>query len=87
MSYGFLVTLEKLQKAAISFHMSVCLSVCPSARTEQLGSHETACHEILYLFIFKNLSIIFNFHHTRTRITGTLHEDQYTFCRILLRSS
>ena len=37
----------KLQKAIISFVMS------PSARKEQLGSHWTDFHEILYLSIFR----------------------------------
>jgi len=29
------------------------MSVCLSVRTEQLGSHWTDCHEILYLIIFR----------------------------------
>jgi hypothetical protein len=40
----------KLRKATIDF-MSVCLSV----RTEQLGSHWTDIHEILYLSIFRKI--------------------------------
>jgi hypothetical protein len=42
----------KLRKVAISFDMSVCPSVRPSVRKEQLGSHWTDFHEILYLRIF-----------------------------------
>jgi len=45
---GFLGTFAKLQKASISFVMSVC----PSVRMEQLGSHWKDFHEILYLSIF-----------------------------------
>jgi len=35
----------KLRKVTISFVVSVCLFVCPSARTEQVGSHWTDFHE------------------------------------------
>ena len=41
----------KLRKAAISFVMSVRLSI----RTEQLGSHWTDFHEISYLRIFRKI--------------------------------
>ena len=44
--------LAKLRKATITF-LSVCLSVCPSIRTERLGSHWTDFHEIWYLGIFR----------------------------------
>jgi hypothetical protein len=53
-----------------------CLSVLPSVRMERLGIHWTDFHEIWYLNIFRK-SI--EFHSNRTKITGTLHEDQYTF--------
>jgi hypothetical protein len=43
---------SKLRKATISFVMSVCLSLCPSVRKEQLVSHCIYCHEIWYLRIF-----------------------------------
>jgi hypothetical protein len=36
----------KLRKATISFVMSVCLSVCPSVRMEQLGFHWTYFYEM-----------------------------------------
>ena len=58
-----------------SFLLSVCASVC----VEQLGSHGTDFHEILYLSVSKNLSRKFKFHWFLTRITRTLHEDQYTY--------
>ena len=47
---------EKLRKATVNFVMSVCPSVRPPARMEQLGSHWTDFHEISYLSIFENLS-------------------------------
>ena len=55
--------------------VSSCLSVRPSLRIEQLGSHWTDFHEIWYLSIFRKLPRKF----TLTRITGTLHGYQYTF--------
>jgi ABC-type arginine/histidine transport system permease subunit len=46
---GLLGTFVKLWKATIGFVISVCLSV----RMEQLGSHWTDFHEILYVTIFR----------------------------------
>jgi len=46
---AFLRAFVKLQKAAISFVMWVCLS----ARLLQLGTHWTDFHEISYLDIFR----------------------------------
>jgi len=80
---SFLIAFTKLRKAAISFVMS--LLPCPSVRTEQLDSDWKDFYEIWYLNIFENLSKIFKFHYNLTRITGTSHEDQYTFM-ILSRS-
>ena len=48
----FLGSLAKLRKATISFDMYV-LSVRPSIRMEQLGSHYKDFREILYLRIFR----------------------------------
>jgi hypothetical protein len=45
----FLGAVANLRKAAIS----VVISVCPSVRIEQLGSHWTEFHEIWYLSIFR----------------------------------
>jgi hypothetical protein len=42
----FFGTFAKLRKTTISFVMSAHLSVCPSVRMEQLGSHWTKFHEI-----------------------------------------
>jgi hypothetical protein len=55
--------LVKLQKATISFIMSVCPSVHLSIHMEQLGSHWTDIYKIWYLNVFfksvtKNLNFI-----------------------------
>ena len=69
--------------------MSVCLSVCLFVHMEELGSHWMSFHEIWFSVLLKNVSIQFKFHYNLTIITGTLHEDRYTFviisCWILLR--
>ena len=51
----------ELQKANISFVMSVCLSIRPSARMELFGFHWTELHEIWWAF-FENLSRKFKCH-------------------------
>jgi hypothetical protein len=56
--YIFLRAFAKLQRDTISFVMSVCLSVCLSVRLEQLDSHWTDFHEILYLSIGKSVEKI-----------------------------
>jgi hypothetical protein len=43
----------KLGRATIGFVLSVCSSVRPSVRMEQLRSHWTDFHEIWYLSIFR----------------------------------
>jgi hypothetical protein len=54
--------------------------VCPSVCMEQLGSNRTDFHEIWYLKVTgENLPRKFKFHYILTTITGTLHEDRYTF--------
>ena len=45
--------LQNLQKVSINFVISVCLSVCPPKRTEQLGFQWKDCNEIWYLRIFR----------------------------------
>ena len=52
------------------------MSVSLSLRKQQLGSHRTDFHEICYKGLFENLSKKFKYHQNRTRIQGTLHEDQ-----------
>ena len=46
---------------------------------EQLGFHWTDFHEIWYLMIFRKFVEKYQLSWNGTRITGTLHEDQYTF--------
>jgi hypothetical protein len=67
-----------LQELTVDFVMSVCLSVCPSVRMEVLCSHRMDLHEFWYLSIFENISRKLKLHQNRTRITGSLQEDQYT---------
>ena len=63
----FLGAFAKLRKANNNF----IRFVRPSVRMEQLDSHWTD--------FFESVSRKFLFHYNRTRITSTLHEDQYTF--------
>jgi hypothetical protein len=55
LTYTFLGAFEKLRKAAISCAISVRLSVSvrPSVRMKQLGTHSTDLREILYFTIFR----------------------------------
>jgi hypothetical protein len=46
---------------------------------EQLGSHGRIFMNSNIRLFFENVSRKFKFHLNLTRITGTLHEDQYTF--------
>jgi len=55
---SFLDAFAKFRKAAISLVMSVSLSVCPSVRLEQLGSHWADFHEINVRIFFENLEKI-----------------------------
>jgi len=45
----FVGAFAKLRKADLNFVMSACLSIRPSVRMEQLGSHWREFYEILYL--------------------------------------
>ena len=49
----FLDAFANLGKTTFSFVLSVCLSVRPSVRIEQLGSHWTDFHENRYFNIFR----------------------------------
>ena len=51
-SFPFLGALTKLRRVTIGFVMSVCLTVRPSVRTEQLSSHWTDFHDIWYFRFF-----------------------------------
>jgi hypothetical protein len=65
----------KLRKVTNSFIMSVS----PSARMEQLGSHWKDFSEIWYLSTIRGSVEKIQVSLNRTRITGTLHEDLCTF--------
>jgi hypothetical protein len=52
--HSFLGAFAKVQKRLSA---SLCLSVCPSHRTEQLGSHWKDFHEISYLRIFGKICL------------------------------
>jgi len=64
-----------LQKATISFVMSVCPN-------EQLGFSRMDLMKFNIWEFFENLSRKFKFHYNRTRITGPLHGDQCKFMKI-----
>ena len=70
-----------LQKATISFVMSVRLSVRPHGRT--LMTFDIR----LFFFFFENLSKKFKIRYNLTKIKGTLHEHQYTFFSYISVSS
>jgi len=69
---------HRLRKATASFITSV---LCPYGITPP---HWTDFHKTWYLGIFRKLPRKFTFHWNPTRITGTLHEDEYTFLIISL---
>jgi len=71
----FSAVFAELEKATLSFVMPVRLSF----HTEQLGYQWADFHEILHIVFFENLPRKFKFYYNLTRITDTLHEDQYTF--------
>jgi hypothetical protein len=74
-SQTFWRSFAKLQKREISYTMYVR----PSVRTNQLDSLWTDFHEVWYLSIFRKAVGEIQFHQNRTRTTGILHEDAYTF--------
>jgi hypothetical protein len=49
--------LAKMRKAVISFIMSVCLSICPSVRMGQLGSHWRNFNETWYFSIIPKIIV------------------------------
>ena len=63
-SMVFLCALTKLQKATVSFTMSISVSfsIHPSVHMEKLGSNWVDFHEILYLRIFQKSVRGFKFH-------------------------
>jgi len=63
------------------------MSVCPSVRMQQLGSHWTEFYGILYLRFFSPEipSRKSKFHSSLLKLTGSLHEDLCTF--VIISSS
>jgi len=78
-TFVFLGVFAKLRKATLSFVMSIRLPLGPSVRIEQLGSHSMEFNEIWYLIVYRTSIEKFKFYSNRTKITCTLHEDQYKF--------
>jgi hypothetical protein len=69
----------KVQKAPISFIVSVCQCVCLLAVCiEQIGSHWMDFVKFGIWLLFKNPSRKFGFHYNLTRITRALHQDLRT---------
>ena len=68
----------KLRKATISFVMSVCPSVRPSAWNNSAPTGRIVMKVDIWVF-FENLLRKFKFHYNREKITGSSHEDKYTF--------
>jgi hypothetical protein len=64
------------------YYLRRVFSVRPSVRMEQLSSHWTDFHYLLYLRIFRKYVDNNHFHSNLTRITGTLHEDLCSFVTI-----
>jgi hypothetical protein len=63
--------IEQPRKARTCFIMSVC----PSIRMNQHGSHWMHFREISYWDFYKNLSRNSKFGSNRANVWGTLHED------------
>ena len=76
MNEKYLGVFTKLRKATTNFVMSVC----PPVLMKQLGYKRTDFSwNVKFDYFFLKSIQNFNFYQNLTRITGTLHEDQYTF--------
>jgi hypothetical protein len=66
---------------------SSCLSVCPQ---EKLGSHGQIFMKFRICVFFEKFERKFKFNENLTRMTVTLHKDQYTYvityCSVFLRN-
>ena len=71
-----MILFMRVRKIAKSHYQ---LRVCPSVRIDQLGSHWTDSHEIWYLCIIRKYVQKIKFSLKSIKLTGTLHEDRYTF--------
>jgi len=70
---------RELRKATISFVLSVCPSVRPFIRMEQLGSTGRIFMKFVISVLFETLSGKFKIHCNLTKITCTSREDRHTF--------
>jgi len=84
--FHFLCGFAKLRKATISFVMSVCLSVCPSAWNTSAPTEWIFIKLDIWTF-FENPSRRFKFHETVTRITVLYMKACMHFSNISLNSS
>jgi len=79
LSQTILDVFAKLRKLLTSSYLSVCLSVHPSFRMEQLGSRWADFHEILQLDIFSKICLKIQTSLKSEKVTRTLREYQFTF--------
>ena len=75
-SHSLLCAFAKFRKAIFIFIMFILLS---SVRMEQLGSHFTDFHEILYVRVFRKSVEKILFLLKSDKKNDTLHEDLCTF--------
>jgi len=76
--HHFYGAFAKLRKVTINCVMSLCLSVRLSAWNNTAPTGRIVMKFDICVY-FEHLSRKFNIHLNVTRITGTSHEDQYTF--------
>jgi hypothetical protein len=70
----FLACLQNCEKRLLDYY----LPVCPSVRIKQFSSTLRTPWNLRFVF-FESPSRKLKLNYNLTRITGTLHEDQYTF--------
>ena len=80
----FLGAVAKFRRATISFLASACPSVRPPARMEQLGSHWTDSHDILYLSISRTPDEKIQVSLTSNKNNGYSTWTKYKFYHFLL---
>jgi hypothetical protein len=83
-NFNFQVLFSKWRKPNTRFFMSVCMSVCLSARMEQLGFYWKDLYEIWYLSIFRKSVQQIQVSLKSTRITNVLHDYLCTYVIISL---
>jgi hypothetical protein len=78
MSHFYLINFRCVRQTAKNTTISFAMSVCPSARNNSPPNWQILMKFDIWAF-FQNLSRKFEFHYNLTTITGTSHEDLYTF--------